>query len=70
MFFSGADHVPPLGFSSKPKVSFLHDQSSKFCTASTCDIRLRLPTSHGEDYEAFRDALIMSFKDNDGFGVV
>ena len=44
VFFSGADQVPPLGFIPSPKVSFLHSPTSKFSTASTCDICLRLPT--------------------------
>ena len=70
MFFSGADRVPPLGFTPRPKVSFVHNQTAKFCTASTCDIHLRLPTCHGDNYEAFRSAMIMSLKDNDGFGGV
>ena len=51
MFFSGADRVPPLGFSRSPNVSFLYGQTSRFCTASTCEIYLQLPTCHGEDYE-------------------
>ena len=32
MFFSGADRVP--------HVSFLYGQTSRFCTASTCEIYL------------------------------
>lgn len=56
-----------------PKVEFLpvHDQFGflqKFCTASTCDIILRLPTCHGESYDLFKECMIMSLKDNDGFG--
>ena len=70
VFFSGTDRVPLLGFSPKPKVSFLYSPSLKFCTSSTCNICLRLPTSHGEDYRAFRDAVILSLKSNDGFGGV
>ena len=70
VFISGADRVPPLGFSTKSKISFVHNQTAKFCTASTCNIHLRLPTIHGDNYEAFRDAMIMSLKDNDGFGGV
>ncbi len=68
VFFTGADRMPPLGFDKQLKVSFIHVSSSKFCTASTCDLQLRLPTCHGEDYEAFREAMVMSLKDNDGFG--
>ena len=70
VFFSGADRIPALGFPHSPKVSFLYGQASKFCTASTCEIRLRLPTSHGEDYHSFREAMVMSLLDNDGFGGV
>ena len=72
VFFTGADRIPPLGFDKMPSVTFLHSDvtPSKFCTASTCDPQLRLPTCHGEDYEAFKDAMIMSLKDNDGFGGV
>lgn len=70
VFFSGSDHVPSLGFSSNPKVSFLHGETKTFCTSSTCDIQLCLPTCHGKDYQASKDAMIMSLKDNDGFGGV
>lgn len=66
-FFSGADHIPPLGFIPSPKVSFLHCPKSKFSTASTCDICLGLPTCHSEDYQAFKEAMISSLKNNDGF---
>ena len=66
VFFLGADSVPPLEFE---KNHMLH---SHIYTASTCDLQLRLPTCHGEDYVAliFAEATTMSLKDNDGFGVV
>ena len=70
VFFSGADCVHLLGFVTKPTISFLHDQSARFCTASTYDIHLRLPTRYGDNYSEFREAMIMSPKDNDGFGGV
>lgn len=60
--------VPPLGFENKPSIVWLYGSTAKFATASTCDVQLRLPTCHGEDYAAFKEALIMSLKDNDGFG--
>ena len=69
-FFTGADRIPPLGFDRDARVCFLHGQSAKFCTASTCDLKLRLPCCHKENYEAFKEALIMSLCDNDGFGGV
>ena len=68
MFVTGAARVPPLGFHHRPKVEFLY--AGKFCTASTCDLQLRLPTIHGDDYQAFEEAMIMSLKGNDGFGGV
>ena len=68
VFITGSDRVPPLGFDVKVKVMFLH--SGRFCTSSTCDLQLRIPISHGENYEAFEEAMIMSLKDNDGFGGV
>ena len=68
-FFTGADSIPPLGFDRQPNVCFLHDESI-FCTASTCSIELRLPCCHQENYEAFKQAMIMSLHDNDGFGGV
>ena len=67
VFFSGADCVLPFGFETKPTISFLHDQSVRFCTASNCDTHLRLPTHYGDNYNEFREAMIMSLKDNDGF---
>ncbi len=66
IFFSGASCEPPLGFPNHPKVFFLDDED-RFCTASTCDILLRLPVVYNE-YEHFKEAAILSFKGNDGFG--
>lgn len=70
VFVTGSDRVPPLGFGRKLKVVFLH--TGKFCTSSTCYLQLHLPImiSHGESYDAFQKAMVMSLKDNDGFGGV
>ena len=51
VFVSGADHVPPLGFEKSPNVVFIHTEGRCLPTASTCDIQLRLPTSHGSNYQ-------------------
>ena len=51
-------------------VTFLYDTSARFTTVNTCDLQLHLPTAHGEDFIAFKDALVMTLKDNDGFGGV
>ena len=66
IFFTGADRIPPLGFDHEAHVCFLHDQNDRFCTASTCDLELRLPCCHHENYGAFREAMVMSFYDNEG----
>ena len=70
VFFSGTNRVPPLNFDKQPTITFLHSACAKFATASTCDLQLRLPTGYGEDYEAFKSAMVMAVKDNDGFGGV
>ena len=64
MFFSGSDRIPPLGFDVEPSVIFLHDQGSRFATASTCSLQLRLPTSHGK----ITEDIVLSINGNDGFG--
>ena len=69
-FCSGAERFPPLGFGKELKILFLGHQDGKLATASMCDLTLRLPTVHGEDYESFKDCMTMSFKGNDGFGGV
>ena len=69
IFFTGADRMPPLGFSKPLTLSFLVDPTSKFATASTCDLQLRLSTGYGSNLNAFVDGMI-SFKGNDGFGGV
>ena len=62
-FFTGTDKI--LGFEKlKLKVSFIDEL---FATASTCDF---LPMGHCSDRNNFVDALIMSFKSNDGFGTI
>jgi len=66
-FFTGADRIPPLGFEKKPTVAFL-PEDDMFATSSTCDLVLRLPVKYGESLQRFKQAMIMSLKDNDGFG--
>ena len=70
IFCTGADRLPPLGFGRELKIVFLGHESGKLSTASTCDLTLRLPTVHGEDYESFKEAMTLSLKGNDGFGGV
>ena len=69
-FFSGASEVPPLGFEKQPTIVFNHANNSILTTVSTCDLKMRLPTIHGSDYEKFKDALFLSIRGNDGFAGV
>ena len=67
IFVTGCDRVPPLGFGGRRlRVEFL--DTGMFCTSSTYDLTLRLPLTHGNNYQAYRDAMILSLKSNDGFG--
>lgn len=73
VFFSGAQQAPPLGFEKQPSLAFNSHEgefSTILATASTCDLQIRLPTTHGSNYTDFRDAMILSIKGNDGFGGV
>ena len=65
VFFSGAGHIPPLCFEKEPTLTF--NQGCRLATASTCDLQLRIPTIHGNNYSSFREAMILSCKGNDGF---
>ena len=70
VFFTGADRIPPMGFSKRLTATFLLNPKDKFATASTCDLQLRIPTGYGNNLDAFVDAMILSLKGNDGFGGV
>ena len=64
VFFTGAEREPPLGFSPKPHLLFSDDL---LASASTCSLRLTLPTQHSS-YESFKEYMILSLIGNDGFG--
>ncbi len=71
VFFSGAERIPPLGFDSEaPSIVFLHDSKSRFPTTSTCSIQFRIPISHGDQYQSFKDDFLLAIFGNDGFGGV
>ncbi len=67
IFLSGAEQIPVLGFDKQPTIIF---QEAILATASTCDLQLRLPTMHGNNYDEFKESLILSIVCNDGFGMV
>ena len=70
VFFTGSSSIPPHGFGKKNSctVTFISDGKTSLPTASTCNMELRLPTSHGEDYFSFKQSMILALKGNDGFG--
>ena len=37
-------------------------------TASTCSIQLRLPITHGDKYQSFKEDFLLAIVGNDGFG--
>ena len=70
IFASGANQMPLLGFEKPPTIIFVHNKTRILPTASTCDVELRLPTTHGKDYQKFKEVMVMALGGNDGFGGV
>ena len=68
-FTSGSSQIPPVGFIEEPKLIFLYSVSSTLPTSSTCDITLRLPTTH-QEYDCFKQYMLLGIKGHDGFGGV
>ncbi|KAL7394632.1 hypothetical protein ABVT39_000937 [Epinephelus coioides] len=69
MFATGADRIPPLGFSVVPSLAFLHEHSQrkrKFPEANTCALIMRLPMH--ASYEQFNDSMISGIKQSPQFG--
>ena len=65
-FFTGADSIPPLGYTSAV-ISF--NPANQYPTASTCAIQLTLPTKH-TDYIQFKKQLDVTLTMHGGFGLV
>ena len=68
IFFSGSDCVPPTGYGRQPKILFQHFFGKTLATTSTCQLTMILSVAHGNNYNKFKQDLILSFKGNDGFG--
>lgn len=64
-FFTGAEEVPPLGFSPPPTLHF--NRHEVYPTASTCALELVLPTQY-DTYEQFKDAMLTGLLFHGGFG--
>ena len=71
IFVTGADCIPPLGFSINPVIRFIHSPISPLPTANTCSPSISLPVSaRGSSYEAFKDAMVEALVGGFGFGQV
>ena len=66
VFCSGSDHIPPAGFCSVPSINFLLSKSELLPTASTCDLTIRLPTSH-KDYRKFTEYMVLGVRGSKDF---
>ena len=55
-FTTGTERIPPLGFTPRPHVQFLHDDQHLFPEANTCAHVLKLPIH--KSYEDFSDKMI------------
>lgn len=67
-FFSGAEKIPPMGFTQKPTLEF--SPTNTYPMASTCTLALTLPTKFKNNYNDFKNSAIMAFKHHGGFGLV
>ena len=65
MFFTGSNTIPHLGFKKQPKIVFLEDHSRVLPTASTCSLKLLLPTCHVGYYD-FKTYVKMLFRTMEG----
>ena len=70
VFFTGASAIPPLVFGKTPKLIFLETPSEKLPTTSTCDLHIRIPIAHGDNFNAFREWMELGILGNSGFGEV
>ena len=66
VFFTGADSIPPLGYSS---ATLNFNPTNQYPTASTCAIALSLPTKYTE-YRQFKRQLNVALTMHGGFGLV
>ena len=68
VFFTRASDIPPLGFPVLASLSF--DVSAVYPTASTCALRLVLPTKYSADYSNFKSKMVQALTCHGGFGWV
>ena len=68
-FVTGAFKIPPMGFPTRPTITFITDKSLFLPTASTCALSLKLPLSL-VSYESFKENMTMAILNTIGFGQV
>ena len=66
---TGADRIPPLGFSGGIGIRFLHEQERILPVASTCGPYISLPTCH-RVYDDFKGAMLEGIVSGFGLGLV
>ena len=71
-FATGANAVPPMGWSEHPSIVFkpVDDGGSDLPSASTCINALYLPTVHYNNYDKFKYKLLFAITCSVGFGMV
>lgn len=62
-FFTASPVIPAQGFEKELLLSF--DHSAKLATSATCQLHLRLPVQ----FQDFREMMISSIFDDNGFGL-
>ena len=70
MWMTGSSEVPPLGFSKKFELQFIHGCSENCkCrpTVSTCDMSIKMPV-HINSLNMMKEMLLSAVKDSHGFG--
>lgn len=67
-FWSGASSIPPMGFFKEPQLSF--SDTAPYPTASTCALKLVLPTSHHDNYDEFKAKCLFALQNHGGFGLM
>nr|XP_055051509.1 G2/M phase-specific E3 ubiquitin-protein ligase-like [Misgurnus anguillicaudatus] len=69
IFGTGLERIPPMGFSTQPELSFLHEDEelSMFPTANTCSLIIRLSIKN--TYSEFKNAMEMGIGNCEQFGM-
>ena len=69
VFATGASESPPMGFAERPSIVFQGNEGD-LPLASTCSNVLYLPTTHWNDYDAFKYKFVFAITCAVGFGQV